>query len=211
MGRIDLTGRRFGRLVVIGEAPERHRTPGGQTIRQWVCQCDCGRRVTLLQGNLTKSHPQQSCGCGWGNGPRGARRDMVTAAQASADIAANADDKKPGWKLIGPGGEIIYTDNLSRFCRDMGLGKNAAKALSGAWSHLTKAGSGSKGVTIEGWRVLARNPCKRRNVTPRDKGYTGINWHKARNKWQVTYCGKYIGVYSTLEAAQDALAAAKSK
>lgn len=55
--KIDLTGQRFGRLVVIKEAMERPRHR-----RYWVCLCDCGVEkeiaMTSLRSNLTSS-----CGC----------------------------------------------------------------------------------------------------------------------------------------------------
>lgn len=195
MGRptIDLTGRRFGRLVVLREAPERHRTAGGTPIRQWVCQCDCGRTVTLLQPNLTKP------------------KDRVTLEAAQAEIVENAADKTPGWKLVGPGGEIAYTENLSQFCRDMGVRKplQAAQRLSSSWIYLNGGDTGrAHNVTVEGWRVVGRNPLPKKARKPSD--YTGINWHKGRRKWQLTYQGKYVGLYDTQAEAALALYKLKS-
>lgn len=213
MGRptIDLTGRRFGRLVVLREAPERHRTAGGTPIRQWVCQCDCGRTVTLLQPNLTKPKPAQSCGCAWGAGPRTKPKDRVSTEAAQAEIAENAADKKPGWKLVGPGGEIAYTENLSQFCRDRGFRKplQAAQRLSSSWIYFNGGDTGrARNVTVEGWRVVGRNPLPKKARKPSD--YTGINWHKGRRKWQLTYRGKYVGLYDTQPEAALALYKLKS-
>lgn len=39
---IDMTGRRFGALVVIELVPERHRQ-----YAVWRCACDCGRQVNV--------------------------------------------------------------------------------------------------------------------------------------------------------------------
>jgi hypothetical protein len=55
------TGNRFGRLVVIKEA-ERRRKPSGQIIRRFLCQCDCGKQVTVTKYQLS-SGKTQSCGC----------------------------------------------------------------------------------------------------------------------------------------------------
>ena len=53
---IDLTGERFGRLVVIRKIPSnRHHS-------QWECLCDCDAVRTVDQGNLT-SGSTKSCGC----------------------------------------------------------------------------------------------------------------------------------------------------
>jgi hypothetical protein len=59
MGRpiVDLTGKRFGRLVVSGMAEAR---PAGAVA--WVCRCDCGGEKTVAGGNL-KSGQTRSCGC----------------------------------------------------------------------------------------------------------------------------------------------------
>lgn len=52
----DLTGRRFGRLTVIGRAPNK----GERTM--WICKCDCGNIKTIGRANLVKG-TTQSCGC----------------------------------------------------------------------------------------------------------------------------------------------------
>lgn len=44
---IDITGRKFGKLLVIKRAPN---SAGGKT--QYVCQCDCGNVVTVDSYNL---------------------------------------------------------------------------------------------------------------------------------------------------------------
>jgi hypothetical protein len=54
---IDLTGVRFGRLYVIGLAPEkRYNKPA------WLCRCDCGR-VKVVPGNPLRMGKTRSCGC----------------------------------------------------------------------------------------------------------------------------------------------------
>lgn len=58
MGIIDLTGQKFGRLLVLRLYPERTR--GGQAI--WVCQCDCGVEKPL-PASYFKFGDTKSCGC----------------------------------------------------------------------------------------------------------------------------------------------------
>ena len=53
----DLTGQRYGALVVLSVAPRR----AGRTA--WLCQCDCGNSATVLTGNLRPKGGTQSCGC----------------------------------------------------------------------------------------------------------------------------------------------------
>lgn len=52
-----LTGRRFGRLVVVGRA-----TNDCRRNTRWVCECDCGGAVVVLALNLRSGHTR-SCGC----------------------------------------------------------------------------------------------------------------------------------------------------
>ncbi len=55
-GRVkDLTGRRFGRLVVLRRCEEKHR------LVRWHCQCDCGVLKVVSATNLTGG--TKSCGC----------------------------------------------------------------------------------------------------------------------------------------------------
>lgn len=66
---VDLTGRRFGRLVVeamgdVRESDARHRL--------WRCVCDCGARVNVAGVHLRHDHTK-SCGC--------LQRDTVGAAR----------------------------------------------------------------------------------------------------------------------------------
>ena len=54
--KIDLTGRRFGRLVVQREAESKHNEA------TWLCRCDCGNEVIVTGYKLRHGHTQ-SCGC----------------------------------------------------------------------------------------------------------------------------------------------------
>lgn len=57
MKKLDLTGQRFGRLVVIKEAG---RSSDGHI--QWICKCDCGKTTVATSNNLRKGRIV-SCGC----------------------------------------------------------------------------------------------------------------------------------------------------
>ncbi len=57
MKKLDLTGQRFGRLVVIEEAG--HSSDGRV---QWFCKCDCGKTTVSTTTNLKRNHTR-SCGC----------------------------------------------------------------------------------------------------------------------------------------------------
>ena len=52
----DITGKRYGRLVVLGECKG---LKWGNT--RWECECDCGRKKVIRQSSLHGG--TMSCGC----------------------------------------------------------------------------------------------------------------------------------------------------
>ena len=54
----DMTGRRFGRLVVIGESNRRNKSRGVY----WNCKCDCGQNKEI-DGSSLRRGVTKSCGC----------------------------------------------------------------------------------------------------------------------------------------------------
>ena len=57
----DLTGKRFGRLIVI-ERAENYISPQGQARKRWLCKCDCGNDVIVPASALINGE-SKSCGC----------------------------------------------------------------------------------------------------------------------------------------------------
>jgi len=58
---LDLTGQRFGRLVVLYK--DGHKiTSGGNSKVCWKCRCDCGKETRVSTGDL-RSGSVKSCGC----------------------------------------------------------------------------------------------------------------------------------------------------
>lgn len=53
---IDMTGKKFGRLLVVSRAPNI------ETRAAWNCLCDCGAK-TVLDGKKLRSGHTKSCGC----------------------------------------------------------------------------------------------------------------------------------------------------
>lgn len=56
MKSIDLTNKRYDRLIVLGKAGRK-----GEKV-MWKCQCDCGNIVYVQTCNLN-AHRVKSCGC----------------------------------------------------------------------------------------------------------------------------------------------------
>ena len=81
---IDLTGRRFGRLVVTEKMEsDKHGSP------KWLCVCDCGASK-IVTGPHLRNGVTKSCGC--------LRRETVGARSAEIARRIGHDNKKHGMR-----------------------------------------------------------------------------------------------------------------
>ena len=111
----DLTGRRFGRLTVLGLDPEPYVSPSGQKTRRWRCRCDCGRELAVLQNALTGRTGTRSCGCARAEKSRAHAVDMTgqrfgrLLVLGPADLpASRLNGQRLGWRCrCDCGAEIV--------------------------------------------------------------------------------------------------------
>lgn len=61
LNAIDLTGQRFGSLVVLKKG-KTQILPSGARKLHWICKCDCGSIVSIAAQSL-KTGNTMSCGC----------------------------------------------------------------------------------------------------------------------------------------------------
>ena len=122
---IDLTGRTFLRLRVLGLAEPR--VCGRSTRRYWLCECDCGNQTEVSTGNLTAGQAQ-SCGC--------YKKDYsvlfrTTHGRARTKIYQTyhrmirrcTNPKDVAYRSYGAKGVSVckrWIDSLEDFCLDMG-------------------------------------------------------------------------------------------
>lgn len=59
--RVDLTGRRFGRLRAVERVGAIVLSTGARVV-VWACECDCGTRTLVRHPGLASGHTR-SCGC----------------------------------------------------------------------------------------------------------------------------------------------------
>ena len=59
--RTDITGKRFGKLVVISMADD-YISPSGHRLSRCICKCDCGKLTTVNMSRLVTGSTR-SCGC----------------------------------------------------------------------------------------------------------------------------------------------------
>lgn len=57
----DMTGLRFGKLVVLHRADD-HIDPKGNRVVRWLCKCDCGAE-RIARGKDLRLGAAVSCGC----------------------------------------------------------------------------------------------------------------------------------------------------
>src|SRR5713101_1171101 len=87
----DLTGMRFGRLVVIGRADNDKNGSA-----QWHCRCDCGEKRVVRGSDLRNGH-STSCGC-FQREPAAAHTEC--AATDAAELVQRIEDAEPGGHVI---------------------------------------------------------------------------------------------------------------
>ena len=91
--RVDLTGQRFGKLVVIKELP-RERDENGlikwvdgkKPPIKWLCKCDCGNTCETTSANLRGG--KSSCGCAVAELREKQRQQLAAAREASKQARA---------------------------------------------------------------------------------------------------------------------------
>lgn len=97
--RKDLTGQRFGRLVVLGLAD----VPDRKGFIFWRVRCDCGMEKTVMQNNLVSGRTK-SCGC-LSNELRSARAErMRSFRKQKSDLSRKpyaTGQQKPAGEVKG--------------------------------------------------------------------------------------------------------------
>ena len=113
----DLSGQRFGRLLVI------ERTPKAYPFH-WSCRCDCGRMVVVSGSNLKNT---KSCGC-WGlevQRERTKNRVAGTREHTSWSLARGRcfDESNKAYHYYGGRGITMcerWRNSFAAFVEDMG-------------------------------------------------------------------------------------------
>lgn len=122
---VDITGQRFGRLVVMRFS---HMEKSGS---RWVCRCDCKTEI-IVRGNSLKTGATKSCGCFWldvmntgvrrqhGYAPRGTRPSAYTCWCGMKARCFNQE--RPDWERYGGRGITVCERwmTFENFLADLG-------------------------------------------------------------------------------------------
>lgn len=103
MKKLNLTGQRFGKLVVLNEGEPRIEPSGKKKVR-WNCLCDCGNTALVSTDNLRSGHTT-SCGCL-------VSRTNLTG-QKFGRLTALELVKNKGWKCQCECGNIVYIEGYN--------------------------------------------------------------------------------------------------
>lgn len=115
-----LIGDRFGRLLVVGLDPIRTASKN----RLWVCECECGKRTSVLTQSLVEGKTK-SCGCG-NNRPGGVGHGMSTTDEHHAwhnMVSRCTDPTNSMWYLYGGRGIKVcpqWIESFAQFLEEVG-------------------------------------------------------------------------------------------
>lgn len=189
--KIDLTGQRFGRLVVLGESKKRS---GGHVC--WWCQCDCGE-LACVQENVLRIGTTKSCGCL--RKPHGKSTSAEYKIWASMLQRCN-NPKNKAFKHYGGRGISVCErwKDFKNFLKDMGE-KPAGYSI----ERIDNDGD----YCQENCEWATRS---KQQWNTRRKGYS---WKKDCEKWRAEIARngikRYLGLFETPEEAKAAYEKAK--
>lgn len=206
--RLDLTGRRFGRLIVLGEDPEPYISPKGIKTRRWRCRCDCGNEIVVLQNALTsKKDPTTSCGCSrrdYGEDLTGQRFGRLVVEKKVLLDKKKSNGVVSGWLCkCDCGSEIIKTSKELKL--------DGVQSCGCLLSEVAREKIEKKNVLgfVEN-TVLSGLKINRKPRKNNESGVTGVYWSKREERWiaKIGFQGKSITLGRFVKK-EDAISARK--
>lgn len=235
MKKINLIGKKFGRLTVVKEAPSS-RTSGGHSVVRWYCKCDCGNpNLILVSSNNLKSGNTNSCGCyfkdrmivsnkqnkhkmchydldthdyGIGTTLKG---DTFIFDKEDYDKIKNICWFKRSDYFIGRNPNTSKYETLSRVIMDIYTDDNNIYDV----DHIDTNNKNDN--RKQNLRIVTtqQNCSNRKKSIVNTSGTPGVSWHKRLSKWQAYISfnnkRKYLGVFNNLEDAINARKEAEEK
>lgn len=198
---IDMTGKVFGRLTVIGFA---RKTPSRDSM--WNCLCECGGSSVVSGSNLRKGHAE-SCGCMKSSfkpthGMRHSREYKTWQNMRSrCQRTNNAEYENYGGRGIRVCSEWGAFEN---FIRDMG----ACPSQNHSIDRIDNNGNYEKSNCR--WATREVQSANRRAFKGSKSGVLGVSWSNSENKWLVQLRVNKKRVFrATFSNLDDAIAARK--
>lgn len=199
--KINLKGRRFGRLVVLEEGD---KTKEG--LIRWHCLCDCGREK-IVSGKDLRKNRTKSCGC--------FQKDVLSKLKSTHNQTDSPTYKS--WKGMH---RRCYNSNYKRYPDYGGRGIGVCERWHSFENFLEDMGERPKGKTID--RIDPDGnyePSNCRWATPEEQSRNirgkGYYWRPDTQKWgaQISLNGSHIhlGYFNREEDARQAYIKGKKK
>lgn len=199
---VDITGRRFERLVALSLHPTA-------PVRLWVCKCDCGNEAFVSYAALDKGH-KRSCGClkieklrlvrlSHGQYKTSEYRAWSSMKRRCVDV-----DHVSSHRYVGRGISVCERWRLSfeNFFADMGPKPGPKYTLDRINNDGIYEPGNCRWAT---WTMQQRNKGKRAD---NKSGKTGIYWSNVRMRWvaeiRINRKTVYLGSFKTIEKAEAA-------
>lgn len=169
---IDLTGRRFGMLVVLRRSEAPH------SCVYWTCQCDCGAVVEVSGNNLKRGH-HVNCGCRRVLPYIGKRYGRLTVLEKTEETVRHGSTRSPLWRCRCDCGNItlVRLDSLtSGNIKSCGCMEHEGKT-----QKMRKAAGFVDGTQVSRIRRILEH-----NASAADEDMMGVNYDRKSRKWQAT-------------------------
>ena len=205
--KIDLTGQRFGRLVVLEEAGRKN---GSVT---WLCQCDCKEKnIVFTRGSDLRKGSTKSCGCfnkektketNTKHGQSNKNNKPTSVYKSWQDMLSRCyNPNNSAYHNYGGRGIKVCErwHDFENFYEDIGKYKPKGKTLERI--------NNDDGYYLENCRWATR---QEQTWNTRAKGYYQDKRGKYYTQIKVDYKDIYLGSFDTPEEARQAYIKAKWK
>ncbi|SPF53526.1 putative Numod4 motif family protein [Candidatus Desulfosporosinus infrequens] len=194
--KIDLTGMKFGRLVVLKELPEKR----GKNI-VWLCECECGR-LKKVSGNSLREKSTVSCGDCPVNKYFEKDGYMIGLTSKCEEFYFNKADfdliKQYAWYLKDNYPSSNVNGKLKKMHR---LIMPETKEI----DHINGIPYDNRRENLRSVNHSQNMMNKRKAKNPKSSIYKGVSWHKQGGKWTANIAFNrnqiYLGCFTSEKEA----------
>ena len=216
--KIDLCGKKFGRLLVTDYNKEVSKSKGSSS---WDCICECGNQTTVL-GYMLRGGRTQSCGC--------LQRQLASQRKQKSNRYEFYDDRVVGYDSKGNSFvfDIDDYDIIKEYCwRIRNDGYADAKVRNGSGKrilmhrlilnvtnkidHINHNRADNRKSNLR--EVTDSQNCMNRSVHKNNTSkHTGVIWHKRDKVWESfisidnkqIYLGRYTDINDAIAVRKEA-------